>query len=204
MPKRIATRPKDSRGFPIPWFVEFIDGEPDFRIADRVKLAIALRRDLCWICGEPMGRYLTFPIGPMCTVNRISAEPPSHFECAEYAARVCPFLTQPRMKRNEKELPDNESPAGLMIKRNPGVVALWTTKSYKLLRVENGVLLQLGEPQLVLWYCQGRTATRKEVEESINSGLPALETIARAEGEDSLHELWQQTEEARKHLPPAA
>jgi hypothetical protein len=47
----------------------------------------------------------------------MSAEPPSHRECAEYAVRACPFLTRPLAVRNERGL-DGFEPAGVMIKRN--------------------------------------------------------------------------------------
>jgi hypothetical protein len=35
----------------------------------------------------------SFVVGPMCGINRNSAEPPSHKECAQWSARNCPFLS---------------------------------------------------------------------------------------------------------------
>ena len=60
---------------------------------------------------------------------------------------------------------------------------LWITRTYDIFRVPNGngVLIQMGEPESVEWYACGRAATRAEVVESIESGLPALEMIARQE-----------------------
>ena len=60
----------------------------------------------CWLCGQTLGKHMTFPIGPMCAITRTTAEPPSHLACAEYAVKACPFLSQPRMRRNERDLPE--------------------------------------------------------------------------------------------------
>src|SRR5262245_2742625 len=94
VPERMRKLPLH-RGYPVPWFVEWIEGVPDFRIMDGRKLVRAVKEKRCWVCGELMGSYLAFTIGPMCAVNRISAEPPSHRECASFSARGCPFLTRP-------------------------------------------------------------------------------------------------------------
>ncbi len=202
MPLRVSRLPISPKGFPVPWFVAFIDGEPDFRVIGPSKIIDAVNKQLCWICGGPLGSYKVFTIGPMCSVNRVSAEPPSHLECAQYAATACPFLTQPRMKRNEKDLPDlGAEPAGIMIKRNPGVTALWVTKSYKPFRAGNGVLFKVGEPTNVFWFAEGRTATRAEVETSIMSGLPLLEAEAKKEGIQAIKELAHLAVVARQYLP---
>lgn len=175
----------DKRGFPVPYFVQWLDngkpvrdgeGEPDFRIVNTVKLVQCMKRSLCWICGGPMGVNRVFVIGPMCAVNRVTSEPPSHRSCAEYAARACPFLTKPRMRRNEKDMPPNhEPPGGVMIARNPGVTLLWVTRSYKPFQADNGVLFRIGPAEATEWYAEGRAATRAEILESIATGLPALE-----------------------------
>ena len=118
-----------------------------------------------------------FVIGPMCAVNRTSSEPPSHLDCARFSARNCPFLSQPRMKRvGEQNLPHGTAaPAGEMIKRNPGVTLIWQTLRYSVWDDgRGGVLHDIGKPHEVEWYAHGREATRDEVLESINSGLPLL------------------------------
>ena len=173
IPPRIAKLPTDARGYPVPWFVAWIDGAPDFRVVEQGRIGEAILDQRCWICGEKLGRYLAFVIGPMCAVNRISSEPPSHRECAEFAARACPFLTMPKMKRNEKGLPeDYQAPAGVFIKRNPGVAVLWISESYHLIKDRGGVLFEVGKPVEVLWFAEGRKATRAEIMESITSGFP--------------------------------
>lgn len=190
VPPRMAHLPISPKGFPVPWFVAWIDGLPDFRVIGPGKIADAHRQKKCWLCGERTGRHMVFTIGPMCTVNRVSGEPPSHLACAEYAARACPFLTKPNMRRNEAEMPaEGKNPAGIMLKRNPGVTALWVTEKYKLMRAGDGVLFLVGEPERVHWYCEGRTATRAEVMASISSGMPFLEAEAVKEGPEALREL---------------
>ena len=34
-------------------------------------------------------------------MNRTSAEPPSHRDCAEFAVKACPFLTQRELTRRK-------------------------------------------------------------------------------------------------------
>jgi hypothetical protein len=192
LPARMRHLPLDSRGFPVPWFVAFFNGEPDFRAFDGDKMAKAVNRRRCWVCGEPLGTFLAFTIGPMCAVNRVSSEPPSHRECAEYSVRACPFLSRPRMRRNEKDLPAQRSVAGFAISRNPGVALIWITKSYEVFRPHmggKGVLFNLGDPVETQWFAEGRPATCAEILASIESGLPALLKVANLQGPDAVAEL---------------
>jgi len=186
MPPRIAKLPVDERGYPVPKFVRWIDGKPDFRIMDGEFLKRAILYKLCWLCGENLGRHRAFVIGSMCAINRTSAEPPSHLDCARYAVRACPFLTQPRRPRNEHELPDHPPAAGIMLERNPGVSLIWVTDGYNIIKVKGGVLFRLNarEPTLLEWYAHARKATREEIMASIESGLPALRAVAKADGDE--------------------
>lgn len=197
LPHRMKGLPVDHRGYPCPWFIAWVDGAPDHRIIDAAKLPIAVERKLCWMCGQPLGVYKTFCIGPMCAITRSISEPPSHLDCARFAAQACPFLTRPHAKRREAGLPDDaREPAGVGIKRNPGAVCLWTTKSFRLYRHRggpnsgnDGFLFELGHPEATEWYAEGRPARREEVDDSLASGLPVLEEIARQEGRQALAEL---------------
>jgi hypothetical protein len=200
LPERMRSLPIDTRGYPVPWFVAWVNGEPDFRIADGQKLYRALRQGCCWVCGEPVGKFKTCVIGPMCAVNRTTAEPPCHLECAIFAATACPFLRLPRAQRRDANIPDGlQDPAGMKILRNPGVTLLWTTTSCRRWDVDDGVLFRLGSPSEVRWYCQGRTATRAEVLESIDSGMPSLRELADKEG--SGVQLQQQYNDMLRLLP---
>lgn len=206
LPPRMRHLPLDHRGFPVPWFVAWIDGAPDFRVIAEGKIRAAVRHGHCWLCGEKVGAFKTFVIGPMCAVNRVSAEPPSHLECAVFAAEACPFLTRPKMRRNEKDMPaESKAPAGEMIARNPGVALLWTTKRFQIVNDgRGGVLFDVGEPHQVRWYAEGRQATRKEVLASIESGLPLLTAAAKRDGLMAMAELGRRMIGIEPLLPVAA
>jgi hypothetical protein len=213
IPPRVARLPRDSRGFPVPWFVQWFEngepawpgvGTPDFRVIDTRRFAAALKQALCWVCGEYMGRHRVFIIGPMCVVNRVTSEPPNHRDCAEFAVKACPFLTQPRMRRNAKDLPEGGEVAGFHIDRNPGASCLYETSDYKPFRTPaggDGILFRLGNPARVDWFANGRTATHDEVLQSIESGYPLLEKMAQHDGAQAVAELSAQRDRAMKLLP---
>jgi len=183
LPSRMTALPIDRRGYPVPWFVTWIDGAPEFRATDATKFQQALLERRCWVCGDYLGVYKTFVLGPMCTVTRTTSEPACHLECAEWSARNCPFLVRPHMVRREDEFTRTCDMRGRMVLRNPGVTALWTTRSFSLFHDENRrVLITVGDPSRpVAWYCAARAATRDEVLGSIRSGLPALEATCETE-----------------------
>lgn len=217
MPARIARLPRDHRGFPVPWFVQwyqdgkacaFGQGTPDFRVADTSKIGRAIRHGHCWVCGEKVGTFKAFVIGPMCAINRTISEPPSHKDCAVFSATACPFLSRPRMKRNEKDLPEErQGAAGFGIRRNPGVACVWITRSYTPFRApmgNAGILFEIGKPEEVLWFAEGRAATRSEVLASIDSGFPQLEELAIREGADAIRALGEYRARVLPLLPAEA
>jgi hypothetical protein len=204
VPERMRSLPISDTGYPVPWFVPWVDGKPEFRGMDGEKLRMAVRLQRCWLCGQPLGKHLTFTIGPMCAVNLNIAEPPAHLSCAEYAVKgACPFLSNPRMRRNEKDAPEGHV-AGIGIKRNPGVTLLWTTLIYKVWRAPNGgALFNIGPPEHVEYYTEGRRATRAEILESMESGLPILMELAVEDGPDAVADLKKRYEKALALLPAA-
>lgn len=186
VPPRIAKLPVSDRGFPVPFFAEWTDGVPDFRVVSAEKMARAVRNSLCWVCGEQLGVFKAFVIGPMCGINRTISDPPSHRECAIFSAQHCPFLSRPLAKRRTDGLPiDAQDAAGFGIKRNPGAVGVWITKRYRVFRPpagNGGILFRIGDPTEVLWFANGRTATRGEIDESVRTGLPHLQELAEKDG----------------------
>lgn len=199
IPYRIKLLPVD-RGYPVPWFVPWIDGKPEFRMADSGKLGQAIRLNLCWVCGQPLGRWLAFVVGPMCTINRVSAEPPMHQECAEFSALACPFLTQKEPERREEGLPAGRE-VGLMIKRQPGCVCLWITRTMELRQVPGGILFGIGAPLSLKWFSHGRAATRQEVMASIESGYPILLGEAEKDGPEAVALLGRMRDQAMAFIP---
>lgn len=192
---------------PVPWFVDYVDGKPEFRAMDRRKFIRALKDKLCWTCGEPLGRYLAFVIGPMCAVTRTTSEPPNHYDCARWSVENCPFLSNPEMVRRTEGLPAKatmENVAGIAILRNPGVSVIWVTRGYERFRDEKGMyLLTVGAPERIEWYREGRVATRDEVQASLDSGLPNLLTVAKSEGAFAVEALGKQVQAVERWMPAA-
>ncbi len=209
LPPRIARLPVDSRGWPVPWFVAWVTDAagvsvPEFRAMDREKFVRAIKERRCWVCGDLLGHWLAFPIGSMCAITRTISEPPSHRDCAEWSIKHCPFLANPDMVRRTADLPpDFHEAPGFGIKRNPGVMALWMTRAFETFRVSEtaGVLITVGEPAEVTWWREGRPATRAEVQEAVESGLPNLLAIAKEEGPFAVEELGKQVKRAEKWWP---
>jgi hypothetical protein len=221
-PGNMAHLPLSGRGYPVPYFVAWLDendkplrtrgeGTPDFRVIYPGCISDCYVGDRCWVCGKGLkSSYRSFVIGPMCAVNRTSAEPPSHLECATYSAIACPFLSRPYAKRRDVEnMKHKGDVAGTMIERNPGVTAVWTVRrsSYRPFQVPAqhvvegqgaGTLFNIGEPTSIDWYREGRRATYEEVMESINSGLPLLEEQAEKGGDRALAQLKEQTDLAEQ------
>lgn len=224
VPERMR-RLRIHNGLPTPYFVQWFEEDgspaealgglggghrPDFRIMDQRVLVRCHNEKRCWVCGLPRGAYMTFVVGPMCAVNRISGEPPSHRECGEWSARNCPFLARPGAQRAERPKPDGVTAgAGIPLQRNPGVALAWTTRTYQVRKVPGGehsnagVLFAFGDPHEVTWWAKGRPATREEIEASIDTGLPALQDACEhdADPADSRLALAAQVARARELLP---
>lgn len=107
MPGRLASRPRDARGYPIP-FIVFNDaaGKPHFTINDQAKVAEVIRKKLCALCGTPLRDNIWFIGGPGAAFHEFGAylDPPAHKDCACYALRVCPFLATRYSKLIEDKL----------------------------------------------------------------------------------------------------
>lgn len=204
MPAAVERLPRDARGFPVPWFVAYVDGEPHFPTMDGRKLMRAASGDRCWVCGGLLDRVRAYVIGPMCVVNRTSGEPPSHPECAHFAATACPFLTNPRRRRRPR-IDGQVEAGGIPVHRNPGVTVVWPTRGTQVRGDRRGGLLfDIGPPRgEVAWYAHGREATRGEAEESLDGGLAVLRDMATREGPAALLELAHLTARARLYLPDA-
>lgn len=194
MPAHMKQLKRDSVGRPIPWFVPYIEGEPDFRFTDMEKIVTAITGQRCFVCGDRLNRVRhssnpkgTFVAGPMCLINRTSAEPPNHSDCAEWSSKACPFLTKPRKIRRTSDMPEDAiEPAGVMIERNPGVTALIESERWSYFTVPDGmggkgILFTFDRITNVRWMSEGWAASTEQVLTSIETGLPALVEMAESE-----------------------
>jgi len=202
LPERIQALPV-YRGYPVPWFVTSVNEEPEFRLADREKWRRAVQQKLCWVCGQQLGSFLAFVLGPMCGITRTTSEPACHRECAEWSILNCPFLTRPHMVRREDNLPEEAAEApGCPLLRNPGVTLLWITHSFSLFRApDRRFLIQVGDPCQVVCYTEGRKATREEVDESVAGGLPKLIELAKLDGKEAMDALAKQVQDFEFYMP---
>ncbi len=93
IPPRLDKRPK-FRGFPVPFTViASPDGTPDFRVIDETKRLQTIKRGLCALCGDQLGKHIYFVGGPLSVKNNLFTDGPMHEDCARYATKTCPFLT---------------------------------------------------------------------------------------------------------------
>jgi hypothetical protein len=76
---------------------------------------------------------------------------------------------------------------------------MWVTK--KTIKRRGVLLFDIGEPTDYRWFCRGRDATREEVMESIQTGLPILQEAAEAEGPHAVRQLQKQYDEAMSFVP---
>jgi hypothetical protein len=171
---------------------------------DPFKWRDAIRKRLCWVCGQKLGAYLCFVLGPMCGVSRTTAEPPVHLECGRWSAINCPFLARPQMDRRDHdglmEVAMNQ--AGTPILRNPGVVLLWVTHTYEVFKAEGGVgyLITVGPSIEVEWWACGKPASWRQVNDSVVSGLPLLEAEALKE-EGAMRALYMEVDRLKALYP---
>lgn len=201
VPESIRRLPKDKRGYPVPRFVAWLDGEPDFRMIAPGWLPQCVEKNLCWICGCKLGARKWFVIGPMCAINRVTSEPPSHRQCSEFAARNCPFLAHPLAKRNERNMPEHKFIPGVHLDRNPGVSCVWETRTYTPFRpAGGGLLFQVGDADTATFYREGRLATKMEVLDSVEGGLPFLVHAAQLDGPEAVRAMLQDVGTFRRLL----
>lgn len=185
LPKRVARLPTDRRGFPIPWFVAWRDGQPHFPAVDAAKLGIAWNEDLCWVCGDRLGSIRGWVVGPMSAIEGATPEPPSHYDCARFSVCNCPHLSTATAPFSEKyEGAEGYAPQANVSKVRTGATAIWMTKGRGAtpFRAGQGTLFGLNEPVRLEWFADGRPAAAREVAEAIALALPTLQRTAEREG----------------------
>jgi hypothetical protein len=121
-------------GMPVPFFVTWFDGVPDFRVPDTEKVAECLKFRLCGICGRKLGEHMYFIGGPLSKANKLFNDPPMHKACAEFSSRVCPYLTGKRQGYSRRAVPDKARVTKLMAHGRPAELFILKARTKETLR----------------------------------------------------------------------
>lgn len=176
IPPDMQDLPVSQHGFPVPYFVKWVDGVPDFRISDLSAMYTCTQMRLCMICGKPLRGEGVFAMGPISALTRGNDEPPMHRACAEFSAQACPWMLMPAKSRNEaKTKPEGilstndllDTP-GAVYEGAPLIWCLYDTDCFGVQVQPNRTLMYLlGEPREIYWWKEGRRASRDEVIEGL-------------------------------------
>lgn len=123
IPKQMSHLKIDPRGYPIPFFVPIVNGEPNFKYADHRKQELAIEKKLCHICGlKLIPKSYYFITGPMGLKNRVVTDAAMHRECAEFSLQACPHMFFQKAERKADE--DMAPMAGALIMAKPSELYL--------------------------------------------------------------------------------
>ncbi|MCV9964336.1 hypothetical protein OIU34_20830 [Pararhizobium sp. BT-229] len=111
IPERMRALPIDPRGYPVPVNVtRDRHGKPNFATNDETVRQTLFREDRCGICGEKLlrGRWSIGGPGSALHPDGAFLDPPMHYECAQYAVQVCPYLAMPTYSKSVSKVPPME------------------------------------------------------------------------------------------------
>ena len=140
IPKYLKARPM-WKGFPIP-FTTLIkpDGDPDFRVTDQERWALCVTKGLCGLCGQPLVYWQAFIGGEKCKESHLFFDPAMHVECAEFAAKACPFIVG---CKGYSIKTDQDSTADRLISsERPEHMYLFKTRGYDLVKIEGNIYIK--------------------------------------------------------------
>lgn len=183
-PRSMTSRPVDHRGFYVPWFVTKKDEQDhwDFQGIDSRRFYEAMDKHLCWVSGQPLGKYVSFVVGPMCCINLVAGDPPTRREEAEWSARVCPFLSRPLALRGP--IPEDHVTGGNMVPDNPGTVAVWTCLKNTVGFNRKTNLFHLPEPTSVEFWHKSERASKEQVKEAMKIGARKIKAMAEEQDQE--------------------
>lgn len=160
IPTRLARRPRDGRGFPIP-YAQYVDetGQPDFRVLDGARTAECLSGRRCGLCGESLGAHIFFIGGPGSAASGLFYDPPMHRECALFAITTCPHLARAKGRYAKEPAGDGFVSRDIDTDKKAEVFALLHTKAYGLApeRTTGGLVIKARLPWLdIRWWKDGQ------------------------------------------------
>lgn len=157
----MSERPRDERGYPIPWDVPIVDGVPQFRETDPNRTLATIAGKLCGLCGVLMERIALIG-GPIAVDLGLFTEPPMHPDCARYALKVCPFLVVKNARYSGAPFrPETELVEGIG-EEHPEVFGLVVAEGFKLVMIPDKAeaAFQPEGVAMVFWYREGKPARR--------------------------------------------
>lgn len=95
IPQKMKNLDKDKRGYPIPYNVlRDESGNPFFTVNDDKKYIQCIKERLCAICGLLLSDDMWFVGGIKSAFHPQGCfiDSPLHYECGNYALKVCPYL----------------------------------------------------------------------------------------------------------------
>lgn len=174
-PIQLAARPQNRQGLPLPWFI--LEEYDNFKKIKTGAVDIAHQTNVCWLCGSPLLGLKAFVCEPIQAITRVTAEPTSHADCAEFVAKM-PYTTQYN-----------------------SITLVWLVRTYRHVYGPKGSTFELPNPVETLWFKKGQVATRGEVLEALHKDLPFLELTARLAGPEAEDTLRANTNRAMQYLP---
>jgi hypothetical protein len=166
VPERIK-RLNQYRGQLVPWWVSWTslesdrptqvgDGRPRFDLSSRPKrFERAMREHRCWTCGDHLGTTVCFLTEPHWVVQGLSGEPPSHSDCAAYAATHCPYFVGPQAP----------------------LLCLWMCRRYATVKSAAGPLVKISGATQIDWFCAGKPARRAQIVAAFAATMPKLRAM---------------------------
>ncbi|MPQ71493.1 hypothetical protein GC387_33380 [Pseudomonas sp. MWU12-2323] len=155
-PPRIASLPKDERGYPI-FFTLLVgpDGKPNFRAQDPYKWEAGVHNSLCGICGQKLGKKFAFVGGPRSIKSRYFTDLPMHESCAVYALKACPFIAMPKftyLTQHAPELAVNP----LVSDKRPEMFGIGITSKMKVVQLQGHTVIRAGTFTRVQFWKDGK------------------------------------------------
>jgi hypothetical protein len=109
--------------------------------------ARCLRDKLCAICGRRLGEYCYFIGGPLSKKNRLFVDPAMHKHCAEFASKVCPFVSGQKQECSTQPINKNVARIEEMVSVvRPEVMYILKTRTekFKPTRGNGRLMIQAG------------------------------------------------------------
>lgn len=166
MPRQMHHLPRTPLGNPIPWWVQTVDGTPDYRAISLDTIHKALRDRLCLVCGWGLGPRVAFLFAGGSLLSRQATEPPAHEACATYSAQVCPFLATPTRPDGGRQ-----------------VIAVWVCRDFDTSPSDiGGPVLRAVDAAAVTWWHAGRPAARTDALDALDAAHATLRGLTDSPG----------------------